>query len=91
MGEYTERVELHVYAREGEEIVIDKYKARNWEDFLIIDIEAQGMTQERWNELHNVLAPIAAQMEKQVIIIPRHIDIQFYGVEKIVTDTNSKS
>lgn len=86
MANSSKRVELHVYAHKINEIEINTYCAKEWDDFLILDIETPNMTQESWEMIQDAIGPIAEQMNKQVIVVPRNLKINFYGVEKIIDE-----
>lgn len=76
-------VKLYFYQKvSDEETVIDGFKAKAWEDFLIVKVSQSQLFDSNQHEaLVNVLRKYSEENNKEVIVIDDKSDIEFYAVE----------
>lgn len=77
-------VKLMIYRHESKTTFVEGVEAEDWNDFLIVHMNAKDITEEAFNALQEGLS----RLKKQVIVVPREWDMEFYGVE---VDTESKN
>lgn len=70
-------VKLSIYQHQTEQVVIDTLVADKWEDFVIIAINGEALDP----ELHRTLAEYGKRTDKMLILVPKEMDLTFYGVE----------
>jgi hypothetical protein len=71
------QVELRLYQRDVEDIIIHHVKAKLWEDIIIVPIhQANDDAVHKLAEYFKQALP-----DKKVLIVPDDWDIDFYGVE----------
>lgn len=79
-------VKLRSYIYEPNETIIEDYEAREWDDFLIIELK--GIRQddtEALQRVYNTFAPLG----KLLVILPEGVDMAFHGVVEVEDDNRS--
>lgn len=74
-------VKLKFYEHGNQETIVNGFQAKDWGDFLLITLEAEQINPESYQQIANIFAEYSQKMDKEVILIPKGWDIQFYGVE----------
>lgn len=74
-------VKLQIYEHTTDEIIIDSFEAKSWEDFIII--EADNLDENVVEALRHAIQNYSDKHpEKQILLIPKSIKLTFYGIEK---------
>lgn len=85
-GHVRTSVELKLYQRRTEDILIEKYEAKAWDDLVIVAITDPHADEQMLDALSAHLQRLMP--DKKFLIVPDHWDIAFYGVEKHDGDTS---
>lgn len=70
---------LNIYKYELDEIIIESYSAKQWDDFLIVEVA--NATDEVLDNLAETLRNFEFETPKEIILIPKELELDFYGVE----------
>lgn len=70
-------VKLYVYRYDHEDIVVETLPAKDWGDFVIVEMD---INPDAFDQFAQTLAQYADQMNKRFIVAPRGANIEFYGV-----------
>lgn len=79
-------VELKLYQRRTEDILIEKFEAKAWEDLVIVAVTDPHADERMLEALSAHLSSLAP--DKKFLIVPDHWDIAFYGVEIYERDSS---
>lgn len=71
------KVKLYVYEEHGKETVIDIFHAKEWSEFMLVDVDLP-LDNEQIDQLNRAFEHV----NKQIIILPKGIDVKIYGVRE---------
>lgn len=74
-------VKLYLYRHESKETVVDGIKATDWGDFLVVAINTAEIPEESILEIQEIFSRYNALTEKEVLLVPREWNLEFYGIE----------
>lgn len=74
------KVKLCIYLHEPNTTWIDSVPAKEWDDFIIVSVDTELMNDSR-GQLAELLSEYGKRTNKQVIVLPRGANIDFYGVK----------
>lgn len=80
----TEQVKLLVYEMHGNEIVVDSITAKDFDDFILIEVDP-SMVNIDIDQLTGSIDEVFKDSKKQILIVPRNAEIGFYGFREINT------
>lgn len=76
----SSRKKLYLYRHEANEIVVNSFNAKEWDDFAILNMK--DLSWEAMSAIEQSFEQIAIKMNKQLILIPGDLDaVDFYGIE----------
>lgn len=81
MSGMSKPVKLQIYEFGFEEIVIDSIKAKSFDDFILIEVEADSPF--AMNEMAESISRVLASKGKEIIIVPKSAEIGFYGFREV--------
>lgn len=70
-----------IYRHTATETIIETCSAKTWDDFTIVTIDAPNLTAESFEQLQDIFSEYSKHMNKEVVLVPKGVDIEFYGVE----------
>lgn len=77
----SEQVKLLVYEMHGNEIVVDSIKAKEFSDFILIEL-GPSVKQDQIDQMVEAIETAFQKMDKQILIVPYEAEIGFYGFKE---------
>jgi hypothetical protein len=78
----SDLVKLQIYEHNTEEVVIDSFEARTWDDLVVLEVDYMDAdTVENLREA--VHAYCDQHPEKQVLLVPKAMNLTFYGFKEV--------
>lgn len=68
-------VKLYTYELQPKETIVDIYTAKEFEDFIIVNVKG-AVTESQLQELANIFRAC----NKQILLVPEWVELEFYGV-----------
>lgn len=82
MSQYK-HVKLYIYEDAGDKTYIDTIEATSFDEFVLIKVKDEFDS----FDLDHIKENFAQLFQgKRVVVVPAHLDISFYGIEKIEDD-----
>lgn len=79
----SQPVKIQIYEHKTEEVVIDTFEAKCWDDFLVIEVD-DLIDQAMADYIREIVGEYAEDHpEKQIIIAPKSINLTFHGFKEV--------